>query len=119
MFNTLSNLKMADEFMRTVKQLREWTSSSKEGHVDFLCFPVPNPRQRSLNFTPQREGRVLVVVAATQEDEDMESDSLSSHTSRPRKRLLAPWKPILVNRRARATNKRLCKSLPKVRRMTY
>ncbi len=40
MFNKLS--KMADEFMRTAKQLREQSSSSKKGNVDSLHFPVPN-----------------------------------------------------------------------------
>jgi hypothetical protein len=61
---------MADEFMRTVKQLREQASSSKEGNVDSLHLPVSDPRKRSLNFTPPRRGRE--VVAPTQEDEDME-----------------------------------------------
>ncbi len=92
---------MADEFMRTVKQLREQTSSSKEGNVDSLHFPVPNSRKQYLNFTPQRKGRE--VVAATQEDEDMESDSLSSHSSRRRKRLFAPWKLVLVKLKSKST----------------
>ncbi len=43
------------------------------------------------------------MVAATQEDENMESDSLSSHTSRPRKRLLAPWKLVLVKLKSKYT----------------
>ena len=84
---------MANEFMETVKQFKE-QATSKDGKGDPLYLPDSNPRKRSLNFTPQRGGRVA--VAATQEHEDMESDSLSSHISRPRKRLLAPWTLILV-----------------------
>ena len=50
MFNILSE--MTDEFMRTVKQMREQTSSSKEGNVDSLRFPVHDSRKRSLKFSP-------------------------------------------------------------------
>ena len=104
--------KMADEFMRTVKQLREQTSSSKEGNVDSLRFPVHNSRKRSLNFSPPRGGRV--VVPATQEEEDMESDSLSSHTSRPRKRLLAPWKLILVKQKSKCSKQEVMQEFAEI-----
>jgi hypothetical protein len=57
MFNKLSA--MADEFMKTVKQLREQASSSKEVNVDPLHLPGANPKRRSLNFTPPRKAREL------------------------------------------------------------
>ena len=110
MFNKLS--KMADEFRRTVKQLREQASNSKEGNVESLRCPVHNSRKRSLNFSPPRGGRVL--VPATQDDDEMETDSLSSHTFRPRKRLLAPWKLILVKQKSKSSKLEVMKEFAEI-----
>ena len=99
MFNKLS--KMADEFMRTVQELKAQASSSRQGKAESLRLPEHKSRKRSLNFSPPRGGRVL--VPATQDDDEMETDSLSSHTYRPRKRLLAPWKLILVKQKSKSS----------------
>jgi hypothetical protein len=90
---------MADEFMETVRQFKQQTARSNDGNADPMHLPAAKPRKRSLNnlnLTPPRKARE-VVQATQDDDDDMESDSLSSHTSHTRrKRLLAPWKLILV-----------------------
>ena len=53
-------------------------------------------------------------VPATQEDDDMESDSLSSHTSRPRKRLLAPWKLILVKQKSKSSKQEVMQEFSEI-----
>ena len=80
---------MSNQFMETVNQLkaRAPASRSKDAMGDSPHLLPPKQKKRMLDFTPPRNARDI--VKATQDDEDMELDSLCSHSSRiPRKRLL-------------------------------
>ncbi len=61
--------------------------------------PPPPAGNCPIRFSPPRFAPDL--VSATQYDDDMESDSLASHSSRtPRKRLFAPWQIISVKQKS-------------------
>ena len=78
-----------------------------------MHMPAPKSRKRSLQFTPPRNARE--VVQATQEDEDMELDSLSSQTSHSRrKRLIAPWKLILIKLKSKCTKQEVMEEFAEI-----
>ena len=92
MFARLSEL--ASQFTKTVDALQRERDGKPSSRSQFSS-PPPPARKHPIRFSPPRFAPEL--VSATQYDDDMERDSLASHSSRtPRKRLIAPWQIISV-----------------------
>ena len=100
MFVRLSE--MADQFMQTVNEFkRQCTGSRSKAPMRCPSPSLPLKKRKVVaDFSPPRTAPDL--VSATQAEDEIERDSLSSQTSRtPRRRLLAPWKIIDVKLKSR------------------
>lgn len=100
MFVRLSE--MANQFMQTVNEFKlQSTASRSKAPMRYPSPPLPSKKRKVMaDFSPPRNAPEL--VSGTQEEDEIERDSLSSQTSRtPRKRLLAPWKIMDVKLKSR------------------
>jgi hypothetical protein len=87
MFARLSEL--ASQSTKTVDAFQRERDGKASSRSQFSS-PFPPARKHPIRFSPPRFA--LDLVSATQYDDDMERDSLASHSSRtPRKRMIVPW----------------------------